>query len=123
MWSEARQGRYERLREKEEQGSLSEAERSELASLKQERCSTEEAAIRKATRRTEETTRALAAQLQRVSAQNQELETLIQEQEAYLAEVHALIADLQERRRNWRERYQRLTGQTLPGPVAPPPGG
>ncbi len=123
MWDEARQSRFQDLRELEEQDSLSEVERAELTALLQERCRAEEAAVRDAARRAQETNVRLDAQVEQVQAQNRELERLIQEQEAYLAEVHALLAGMQERRRDWRERYTKLTGRALNDPVTAPPGG
>ena len=114
---------FQQLREAAEQGTLSEAERAEWAASIQERCRAEEAAIAAAAQRTEETNADLAAQVQQVQAQNRELETMLQEQEAYLAEVQATVAAMEQRRRDWRERYQKLTGRALHEPVTAPPGG
>lgn len=123
MWDETRQRRFQDLREAEGQGALSEAERAELAALIQERCRNEEAAVMDAAQRAKEANALLEAQVQQVQAQNRELEALIREQEAYLSEVRGIITGMEERRRNWRERYQSLTGRPLHEPVPTSSGG
>jgi len=77
MWDETKRRRFQDLHEAEEQGTLSEAERAELAGLIQERCRDEEAAIMDATRRAKEANALLEARVQQVQAQNRELEALI----------------------------------------------
>ena len=123
MWDETRQKRFQDLREAEEQGTLSESESAELAALIQERCRDEEAAVIGAAQRAKEANALLEARVQQVQAQNRELEALIREQEAYLSEVRGIITGMEERRRNWRERYQSLTGRPLHEPVSAPGGG
>ena len=117
MWDETKQTRLDELREAEAKGALTEAERVELSALISERCQYEEAAIEEATRRTEEKNARLEEQIQHVQAQNRELEALIQEQESYLADVQGMISQMEKRRRDWRERYTRVTGKLLNEPV------
>jgi len=123
MWDESKQERLQQLRGAEEERTLSEEEQAELATLIQERCDYEEVAIVEATGRAEAANVRLEAQIQQVRAQSRELEGLIQEQEAYLAEVEAIVARMEERRRNWRERYRKVTGRTLEEPVSSPNAG
>jgi septal ring factor EnvC (AmiA/AmiB activator) len=123
MWDEARQARLSRLLATEIRGTLTEAERTELATLSAERCRCEGEAIEAATRQTNEANARLEERLRQVQAQNQELEGLIREQEDYLAHVQALIKQIEERRRNWRERYAHVTGKPLDKPVGVEDGG
>jgi hypothetical protein len=117
MWDETKQTRLNQLREAEAQGTLTETERAEMNALIAERCCYEEAAIEEAARRTEEKNAQLEAQVRQIQAQNRELEMLIQEQESYLADAQGMIAQMEERRRDWRERYTRVTGRLLNEPV------
>jgi hypothetical protein len=113
MWDEMKQGRLSKLREAAVQGSLTEVERAELAALIADRCREEEAAILRATEQSDKENARLAERVQEVQAQNRQLEALIHEQKAYLADVEAVIAQMEERRRNWRERYTQVTGKPL----------
>jgi chromosome segregation ATPase len=119
MWNDARQKRFDELREAEAQGTLTAEERSELTALIAERCQREAAAIEAAAQQAEEQNTELEGQIQQLQAQNNELEALVHEQEAYLAEVQAMIARMEERRRDWRERYAKVTGRPLGDRVAP----
>ena len=123
MGDGARQERFQDLLEKEQQGSLTEAEQAELAAHVQERCRSEEAAVARAAQEAKAANDTLEAQAQQVQAQNRALEALVQEQEAYLNEVRRIIDGMEERRRNWRERYQRLTGRPLHEPISVSGGG
>jgi hypothetical protein len=92
---------------------LTEAETAELARLVEERCRDEAAALEETTRRAGERVSALSEEIERVEAQNHELAALLREQEEYLAEVEALVARMEERRRQWRERYRQVTGRPI----------
>src|SRR4051812_38716172 len=122
MRAKDKQRRFSELREAAEQGTLSNIEREEWAALVEARCHDEKAAILGAAGQTLDQTAELAAQLQKVQAQNHELEALIQEREAYLTEVEAMIGRLEAQRRDWRERYEKLTGRPLDEPATVPRG-
>jgi hypothetical protein len=122
MWDDARQLRLQELQEVEQQGGLSESDREEFAALVAERCRHEEAALREATTQAAEENSRLEEKLQRIQSQNHQLEALVQEQEEYLAEVESLIRQMEVRRREWHERYRRLTGEPLGGRTGAKPG-
>jgi DNA repair exonuclease SbcCD ATPase subunit len=119
MGDEARQRRVDQLREADARGALTETERAELAVLIEERCRSEAAALEAATRKADERSAALEAQIEQTRAQNRELMALIRDQEAYLADVEALIAQMEERRRSWRQRYTQVTGKPIEEPIPP----
>src|SRR5262245_22093702 len=73
----------------------------------------EETALGSTTRRLSEENARLEASVQAVQSRSALLEALISEQEDYLAQVQAMIADLEQRRRDWQQRYTELTGQPL----------
>jgi len=123
MWNADRQQRLDALRELEGQRALTDPERAELSALVEDRIRFETAAIEAATQDARARVAALAEETRRVDAQNAELEALIQEQETYLLEVQALIARLEGRRRDWRERYAKVTGKPLSEPVSADRGG
>jgi hypothetical protein len=123
MGETSRPDRLDQLRELEVGGTLTEAERAELALLIEERCRAEAVALEEATRRSDERAAALAEEIERVEAQNRELEALLREQEAYHADVERLVARMEERRRQWRERYTQVTGRPMEEPVTAQGGG
>ena len=104
MWTTAMQTRLNALRIAERQGTLTEAERAELAALTQKLDALEAADLTPATARVQQEREAL-------KAQNKQLETLLHEQQLYLAEVRNLVAELHAREQQWRERYTAITGQ------------
>jgi hypothetical protein len=122
MGDEARQRRVDQLREVDARGALTETERAELAVLIEERCQSEAAAVEAATRKADERSAALEAQIEQTRAQNRELMALIRDQEAYLTDVEALIAQMEERRRSWRQRYMQVTGKPIEEPITVPSG-
>jgi hypothetical protein len=123
MGDRSRLDRLNRLRELEVRDTLTEPERAELARLVEERCREEEAALEEATRRMDDRAAVLAEEIERVEAQNRELVALLREQEAYLADVETLVARMEERRRQWRERYQQVTGKPIEEPIIAQGGG
>ncbi len=97
MWTTAMQTRLNALRAAERQGTLTEAEHTELAVLTQELDALEAASLTPATARVRQEREAL-------EAQNRQLEALLHEQQLYLADVHHLGAELQVREQQWRAR-------------------
>ena len=112
MWNEEKQARLRQLRAVEAEGTLAEADQAELAALKAERCRNEDAAIEQAAQLREQGNDRLAGRVEQVEAQNRVLEELIREQEAYLAEAQELVTQMEARRRQWRERYTQVLGQS-----------
>jgi hypothetical protein len=104
MWSEAKQTHFNALRAAERQGTLTAAERTELAALTQELDTLEAAYLTPATARVQQEREAL-------EAQNRQLEELLHEQQTYLAEVRSLVAELQRREQRWRARYAAIIGR------------
>ena len=123
MGDRTRPDRLSRLHELELSGTLTEPERAELTRLVEERCREEATALEEATRRTDERASALSEEIEQVEAQNRELAALLREQEAYFAEVETLVARMEERRRQWRERYARVTGRSIEEPITAQGGG
>jgi hypothetical protein len=103
MWSDEQQTRLNALRAAERQGTLTAAERTELAALTQTLDALEAAYLTPATARVQQEREAL-------EAQNRQLEELLHEQQSYLAEVRGLVAELQTREERWRARYAAITG-------------
>ncbi len=118
MWDENKQKRYSLLLEVEERAGLSVSDSAELVKLSEERVQWEADAIRNATLKIIGDTDLTRAKLQETKAQSAALEELIREQEKYLSEVSSLISEMENRRRKWRQRYQRLTGRPLKEPIS-----
>src|SRR5690242_16951433 len=123
MWDETKQSRLSQLRALDARGALAERQRAELTALIAERCRDEEAALEESVRRSEAENAQLAERVQQTQSQNHELEALLREQEAYLADVQEMIGQMEERRRDWRERYRRVTGKALGDPSSAESGG
>ena len=104
MWTTAMQTRLNALRAAERQGTLTEAERAELAVLTQKLDALEAAYLTPATARVQQEREAL-------KAHNKQLEALLHEQQIYLADARNLVAELQAREQLWRQRYAAITGQ------------
>lgn len=113
MSAQPAQIRMEELQSAQEFRALSAEEHAELAMLAAEVQDGETAAIEASTERLEGANAELEAELLRLTQQNHALEALVQEQEGYLKETQAFIAQMEERRRNWRDRYSQLTGKVL----------
>ena len=90
MWDDHKQARFNALRAAERRGTLTDAERTELAALTQELDALEAAYLTPATERIQQEREAL-------EAQNQQVEALLRERQAYLAQVRAQVAELEAR--------------------------
>ena len=94
MWDDDKQARFNALRPAERRGTLTDAERTELAALTQELDALEAAYLTPATERIQQEREAL-------EAQNPQVEALLRERQAYLAQVRALVAELEARDQQW----------------------
>jgi hypothetical protein len=105
MSVEKQRQRYNRLREREHAGTLSEAEREELLTLTQSLCEHEAVALAAANERKAQEIAATTAAIARLEAQNQQLREYLQERQAFLARVRSLVAAIQAEDRQMRERF------------------
>ena len=96
MWTTAMQTQLNALRAAERQGTLTEAERAELAALTQQLDALEASCLTPATTRVQQEREAL-------EAQNRQLEALLHEQQIYLGDVRNLVAELQAREQQLRD--------------------
>jgi chromosome segregation ATPase len=97
--------RYNRLREREHAGTLTEAEHGELATLTQALCEHEAASLSAANERKAQEIATITAAIDRLEAQNRQLREYLRERQAFLARVRSLVAEIQAEDRRMRERF------------------
>lgn len=108
MWDEQQRERFRQLRDRQEDGVLTEAEGTELARLEQELEAAEATYLAPATQR-------LRRERETVETQNGALETLARRKEALVKRLHVFLAEAQaERRQIDDELAAVLTGSQSP---------
>ena len=111
MFTDQDRKRYNALRERERDGSLSEAEAAELAQLMQRVCNAEAACRAPANERTAAEVAEIESVVERLENENDQLREYLRERQAFLARAKALIVELHAEDRQVSHR----------GPAAQPP--
>lgn len=118
MWTNEQRKRYNLLREREYEGTLTDAERIELAALMQALRDDEAVALAAANARKDQEIAAMATTVEQLEAENRQLREYLAERQAFLARAKSLIADLRAEDQRLRERFTELAplaGESSPG--------
>ncbi|MFN7948837.1 MAG: hypothetical protein U0Z53_26020 [Blastocatellia bacterium] len=113
MWDESKQRLLAALREREEEGTLTDAERQSLDQLLRELDQEEEATLRPALERYEREQAAMRQQAESIQAENVVLEAIIARQKALLARVREQLALFRSEYQALQSEYENVTGQRL----------
>ena len=113
MWDETKQKQLDEYRRREEEGTLSNEERSILAERLIEVEEAESATLKPALERQHSEQKQLQAQVDHLRSQNQLLVTLAEQYEELLAQARKELAKLQDKQNILRKEYQRVL-QTTP---------
>lgn len=104
MWDEQKRERFQTLRQRELEDTLTETEQEELSQMIQEIEDAEAVYLRPATER-------LRRERERIEQQNRELQVLVQREEAIVARLQSVLAETEaERRAIQKERARILAG-------------
>jgi hypothetical protein len=112
-WSTDKQQRLDALRAKELTGTLSAAERRELARLITEVEAEESARLAPAMAQMQREQVILRRKVRQSQVDNESLAALVAQQEQMLADARRTLKDLQRRRQEIHETYFRVTGEAL----------
>ena len=113
MWNQDKQQRLDALRVSDEQGTLTDNERSELSALFAELDADEAAALTPALERMQEREAALHAEHELVKAEATALQLIAREQEKLLTEAGIYLSGLRARRVALADKYRRVSGREL----------
>lgn len=108
MWTERQQLRLNLLREREEDGKLSEAEQVELDALIQELDDREAVYLHPSNAVKAREIASLEASVERLEAQNRQLQEYLRERQAFLTRARSLVEAIRAEDRQMRERYAEL---------------
>lgn len=113
MWSDEKQRQFDRLRQREAQGSLSEAEAEALRALVAELDAEEAAALRPAIEQMRVKQEELARERRQVEVENERLAAILAKQERLLSEARQYLDHLRTERAALCEEYRAVTGRQL----------
>jgi hypothetical protein len=111
MWDETRRQRYNQLRKREREGTLTAEEQTELAAMMQELCNLEAIYLQPATEHLQQETAHWRTELEHVVECNRQLEALIHRKEALLARIHAFIAEVTTEQEALQQAYRTIMGE------------
>jgi hypothetical protein len=111
MWDETKRQRYNQLRDREWEGTLTAEEKTELATMMQEICNMEATYLQPATERVQQDTAHRRTELEHVVECNGQLEGLIHRKEALLARVNAFIAEVTTEQEVLQQAYRPIMGE------------
>src|SRR5215470_1327229 len=111
MWDETKRQRYNQLRDREWQGTLTVEEKTELAAIMQELCDMEATYLQPATERLQQETAHWRTELAHVVERNAQLEVLIRRKEALLARINAFIAEVTTEQEALWQTYRTIMGE------------
>src|SRR5437764_14273859 len=94
MWTNEQRQRYNLLREREYEGTLTDAERLELAALMLALRDDEAVALPAANERKDQELAAMAAAVEQLEAEHRQLRDYLAERQPFLARARSLSADL-----------------------------
>ncbi len=112
MWDEGKRAWFQALRQREDEGTLTESERAELVALIQEIESSEEAYLRPATER-------LRAERLQTETQNAALRNLVQRQEKLVQRLREVLAEADAERHAIAEEVARVLSGSSPSSGTP----
>ncbi len=112
MWNEAKQKQLDEYRQREEEGTLSNEERSILAERLIEVEEAESAILKPALEQNYSEQKELQVQIDHVRSQNQLLVTLAEQYEDVLSQARNELAKLQDKQNLLRKEYQRVLQTT-----------
>lgn len=107
MWDERKRARFQALRQGEDEGTLTEPERAELAALIQEIESAEIASLQASARREE-------AECLQLEAQNAALQALVRREERLLSRLRRVLDEAKAERHAIEEEKTRILGSGVP---------
>jgi hypothetical protein len=110
MWDETKRQRYNQLRDREWEGTLTAEETTELAAMMQEICDMEATYLQPATERLQQDTARWRTELEHVVERNGQLEALIRRKEALLARINAFIAEVTTEQEVLQQTYHTIMG-------------
>lgn len=108
MWGRRERQRYEQLRDAEEAGTLTSAERIELDRMIQLRIEADAAAVPASTERLQHDIDAMTAAVDRLEEQNRHLRAYLAEREAFCERVRSVVDTIRSEDREMRERYAQV---------------
>jgi len=111
VWSDEKQQQFDRLRQREAQGALTEADAKELRALVDELDADEATALRPALERMRTSQEELSAEKQRIEQENEQLAGIIAKQERLLCEAQDSLHHLRTERATLCEEYRAITGR------------
>ena len=111
MWDETKRQRYNQLRTREWEGTLTAEEKTELATMMQEICDLEATYLQPATERLQQDTAHRRTELEQVVERNGQLEVLIHRKEALLARINAFIAEVTTEQEVLQQSYRTIMGE------------
>lgn len=112
-WNDTQQARFDELRQKELNGSLTIAEQEELTALTNLLTQDADYALVNAVAKLQQEQAELESRLEQRQNENEELANLLNQQEQLAAESRRWLIDFDRRHAQIRESYTRLTGDIL----------
>lgn len=112
-WTDEKQARFDKLRQRETAGTLTAPEQEELQSLMATLTKAADDALIPAIARLQKEQAELEAKLQQRQLENEALAQLLHQQEQLTTESRQWLRDFDRRQAQIREQYTRLTGEAL----------
>lgn len=112
-WTSEKQARFDELRQRETAGTVTQTEQQELDSLMAALTQAADDALLPSIAKLQQAQAELEARLQQRQHENEELAQLLHQQEQLTTESRQWLRDFDHRQAQIRERYTRLTGETL----------
>jgi len=111
MWDEIKRQRYNQLRDREWEGTLTAAEKTELAARMQELCDMEATYLQPATERLQQETAHWRTELEHMVERNSQLVALVRRKEALLARINAFVAEVTTEQETLQQAYRTIMGE------------